>query len=86
MTDKKKSKKTPANVTCICCGKSLENMFIGRSIKPHRYCIVNGNSAALHAGYGSKYDMDMFAIYICDDCVTLKLKDKVIRRLTKTEI
>lgn len=54
------TKKVVASVVCNCCGKTNDvEHTMGGDI----------NEMSVHFGYGSKYDLSIWELDICDDCL-----------------
>ena len=49
--------------SCGACGKVIEELF------PESGCLDEGVDLSSSGGYGSKYDLTPFQLYICDDCL-----------------
>jgi hypothetical protein len=69
---------------CVCCGKNLERDIttrIGlpvRLLPPEFDCWNNGAVGLIEAGYGSRHDTKQMVIGLCDECITEKIKQKLI--------
>ena len=65
---------------CVCCDKTVEALYPEHnSIRnPQSGSYKDGIVDKIAAGYGSKFDTEMFIIAICDDCMEkLKTANKV---------
>lgn len=64
---------------CICCNKNVEPLDPEYIRRPESGMYKNGIVDKIAAGYGSKFDTDMFIIAVCDDCVEkLKAEKKIL--------
>jgi len=66
-------------IKCICCSqeiKPLDRISNKKDIEQNMWC--DGEVSTIMPGYGSRYDMTLFYIGICDDCIEEKLKEKVL--------
>lgn len=56
---------------CFCCGKKIIKLShnIGKCIHPEHDMWDGGIVDILGAGYGSKFDSNVYIIAICDECI-----------------
>jgi hypothetical protein len=59
---------------CICCDKKIKAHHPEHIRQPESGSYHDGIVDKIAAGYGSKFDTEIFIIGICDDCME-KLKD-----------
>lgn len=67
------------SIKCICCNqkiKLLEKLHDKENLEQNMW--NDGCVDTIMPGYGSRYDMTLFYIGICDDCIEKKLKEKVL--------
>lgn len=66
-------------IKCICCNEKielLEKLHDKTNLEQNMW--RDGEVGTIMPGYGSRYDMTMFYIGICDNCIEKKLKEKVL--------
>jgi hypothetical protein len=67
------------SIKCICCSqkiKPLDRISDKENLENNMW--RDGEVGTIMPGYGSRYDMTLFYIGICDDCIEEKLKEKVL--------
>jgi hypothetical protein len=67
------------SIKCICCSqkiKPLDRISDKENLENNMW--RDGEVETIMPGYGSRYDMTLFYIGICDDCIEEKLKEKVL--------
>lgn len=57
-----------ANGKCLICGTIVKN-----------YITEDSNRTQLTFGHGSLHHTDVYNIYICDNCVTRKIKEGLLK-------
>ena len=62
---------------CVCCEKEITPLASSKC-DPANAMWHDGVVDRIGAGYGSKFDGDVFLIAICDDCISKKLETNII--------
>ena|SRR5260221_121724 len=63
---------------CLCCDKKIKAIHPEHTKHPESGAYHDGIVDKIAAGYGSKFDTEMFIIAICDDCMdNLKAANKL---------
>lgn len=60
---------------CFSCGKQINYLTFEKSF------LMNLDGAievVIEGGYGSKFDLAQMLIWICDECIEEKMKERVI--------
>jgi hypothetical protein len=64
---------------CICCSKKIKSLHkFDDKENLENNMWDDGCVDVIIPGYGSKYDMTVFYICVCDECIEKKLKEKIL--------
>jgi hypothetical protein len=59
---------------CFSCGKQLDYLTFGKNSLME---IDGAIEVVVEGGYGSKFDLAQMLIWICDECIEQKMKERV---------
>jgi len=59
---------------CFSCGKHIDYLTFGKS---SLMSVEGAIEVLVEGGYGSKFDLSQMLIWICDECIEQKMKERV---------
>lgn len=72
---------------CIVCKKQIEAFDLGGDVineieaKPEEQCWHDGDVNKFYCGYGSSHDDNMYLVALCDDCITNREEQNIIKKI-----
>lgn len=73
---------------CLCCSKDIQELYPETTdTLPEKNMWDDATVDLIYPSYGSKHDLSVLRIALCDNCIDIKLKDgtiDIVRTSTET--